>query len=638
MNALRQAGLLKNPSLLSNVTYGELRKIRGLGVRSLLSLALCSEALTSLRVAEPNESQAYSTSAADLSAIRGVLQELADSDSAEMISGGDPRFSDLIPADVDSLAAFSRSVLAEIVTQRDAGTTQLSLPIDLPDLPHESASLFQWLSDIKTRIKQIEMLTLEDLLSQYLRACTGFTGQRLDAMLARLGWAGSPPTTLEEAGRLLGVTRERLRQIEQKVRNKLPSSPVLVPGLSKAITVLVDVIPIEVEKAAAILAEKGLSKSEFHPESLLAAASDLGFDPPFAISTVGSLQMVTRSAYPEHTRLILSIGRKKSGASGVASVVDVAAKVAQVTNGLCSPEEVQKTLEASANFGHLTGPWYWAKDISERRNRLVNICRKMLSATSPISISRLREGVKREYMFRNITSSGRYDLRVPPTEVMRAFLTAHPEFVVEQDVARPAVPLDYRRELGEADSVFVDVLRSNPSAVLDRASIVSECMRRGLNPASINAALTYSCIVEHVDTNIWALRGADVNPAAVEALRKANALRPKEVRIRNYGWTADGRLWIAAVVPPATQAAVIGCPAGSREYLAGRKFVAAMPDGTPCGTLGVTKDGVAYGFATFQRLSGCDPGDVVVVEFNLEASTATLILGNDELLDTYEKD
>lgn len=638
MNALRQAGLLKNPSLLSNVTYGELRKIRGLGVRSLLSLALCSEALTSLRVAEPNESQAYSTSAADLSAIRGVLQELADSDSAEIISGGDPRFSDLIPADVDSLAAFSRYVLAEIVTQRDAGTTQLALPIDLPDLPHESASLLQWLSEIKTRIKQIEMLTLEDLLSQYLRACTGFAGQRLDAMLARLGWAGSPPTTLEEAGQLLNVTRERIRQIEKKVRNRLPSTPVFAPTLSRAVTALLNAIPIETEKATSLLRERGFSKRKFSPESLLAAATDLGFDPPFAVSTAGALRMVTRATYPEHTRLILSIARKKSGASGVASSVDVAAKVTQMTDGMCSSEEVQKTLEASAKFSHLTGPWYWATDIPEGRNRLVNICRKMLSATSPISISRLREGVKREYMFRNLSSPGRFDLRVPPTEVMRTFLTAHPEFLVDEDMVRPAAPLDYRRELGEVDSVLVDVLRSNPSAVLDRTSIVSECMRRGLNPLSTNTVMAHSCIVEHVDTNIWALCGADINPAAIEALRKANALRPKEVRIRNYGWTADGRLWIAAFVPPATQAAQIGCPAASREYLAGQKFVASMPDGTPCGTLGVTKDGLIYGFTTFQRLSGWDPGDVIVVEFNLENRTAKLILGNEELLDVYEKD
>jgi hypothetical protein len=60
-----------------------------------------------------------------------------------------------------------------------------------------------------------------------------------------------------------------------------------------------------------------------------------------------------------------------------------------------------------------------------------------------------------------------------------------------------------------------------------------------------------------------------------------------------------------------------------------------MGDGTSCGTLGVTDEGMVYGFSTFQQLSDCDPGDIVVVEFNLSASTATLVLGNEELLDVY---
>lgn len=183
--------------------------------------------------------------------------------------------------------------------------------------------------------------------------------------------------------------------------------------------------------------------------------------------------------------------------------------------------------------------------------------------------------------------------------------------------------------------MFVDVLRSSPSSVLDRATIMQQAVERGVNAQTANVGLTYSCVVEHVDTNIWTLRGADINPAAVEALRRANALRPRERRVRNFGWTPSGELWIAAVIPPATQTFVFGCPPGARSYIAGQKFGAVLPDGTPCGTIGVTDEGTVYGFGTLQQISGCESGDILVVEFSLSAGKTTLILGDEELLDRY---
>jgi hypothetical protein len=126
-----------------------------------------------------------------------------------------------------------------------------------------------------------------------------------------------------------------------------------------------------------------------------------------------------------------------------------------------------------------------------------------------------------------------------------------------------------------------------------------------------------------------------VNPAAVEALRKANALRPREKRVRDFGWTSEGKLWIATVVPASTQTFVFGAPAGTRSFLAGQKFAAFSHDGVPFGTVGVTQDGSVYGLSTFQSQSGCDPGDILVFEFDLAESRVTLVLGDEELLDRY---
>ena len=41
----------------------------------------------------------------------------------------------------------------------------------------------------------------------------------------RFGLKGEPPRTLEEVGRAFGVTRERIRQIENNTLKKLESLP-----------------------------------------------------------------------------------------------------------------------------------------------------------------------------------------------------------------------------------------------------------------------------------------------------------------------------------------------------------------------------------------------------------------------------
>jgi hypothetical protein len=259
----------------------------------------------------------------------------------------------------------------------------------------------------------------------------------------------------------------------------------------------------------------------------------------------------------------------------------------------------------------------------------------MLSVTSPISITRLRDGVKREYLFRNLSSPERFDLRTPPTDVLRDFLADYPDFVVDGQDVRPIKPLDYRTQLCESDQILVGVFRSSPSPVLDRATIIRECVERGMTYSMVNQCLSYGCLIEHVDTNIWTLRGADASPAAVEAVRRMNALRPREKRVRDFGWSAEGSLWIAAIVPPTTQTFLFSCPVGARAYLAGRVFSAMMPDSTQCGALRITEQGVVHGLSAFQQVSGCDSGDVVVAVFNLSDGLATLMLGDEELLDRY---
>jgi hypothetical protein len=220
--------------------------------------------------------------------------------------------------------------------------------------------------------------------------------------------------------------------------------------------------------------------------------------------------------------------------------------------------------------------------------------------------------------------------------VLRAYYETHPEFIVENgDMIRPVEPLDYRVELALNDAILVDALRSSPACVLDRTSLATECIRRSMNVNTFNIYLSYSPVILHLGTDVWSLRGVRVDPAAVEAVREANALRQKEKRVLDHGWTPGGQLWLAARIPPAHDAAnlVVSVPGPIRRYLSGRQFDARDEDAVSHGSIRVNDEGASYGFVPFLRQRGADEGDILIAEFDLTKGIALLRLGDDEGLE-----
>jgi hypothetical protein len=117
-------------------------------------------------------------------------------------------------------------------------------------------------------------------------------------------------------------------------------------------------------------------------------------------------------------------------------------------------------------------------------------------------------------------------------------------------------------------------------------------------------------------------------------LRQANALRQKEKRVLDHGWTADGQHWVATRLPSAHSGSfVFGMPGAIKRYLAGRQFVAKDDDGIDHGSVRINDEGSSYGFGPFLRQRGADEGDILIAEFDLNGRIALLRLGDDELLE-----
>jgi hypothetical protein len=214
------------------------------------------------------------------------------------------------------------------------------------------------------------------------------------------------------------------------------------------------------------------------------------------------------------------------------------------------------------------------------------------------------------------------------------FYKRHPSFRVEGNMIHASEALDSSRELSDVDRVLVEALRSSPSGMLDRDSLAEACLARGMNENTFNVYTTYSPIVEHLDLNIWKLRGINVDPAAVEAMRMANHLRPKQQRVLQYGWGEGGELWIAARVPKFTESMVIGCPGPMQRFLNGQQFTCFAKTGTQkCGTIAVNDRGASYGYGTFIRRYGVDENDVLMAEFDLSEQTVLLSIAAAGIVD-----
>ena len=124
-----------------------------------------------------------------------------------------------------------------------------------------------------------------------------------------------------------------------------------------------------------------------------------------------------------------------------------------------------------------------------------------------------------------------------------------------------------------------------------------------------------------------------MDPAAIEAFRNENAIRPREHRVVDFGWTRDGELWIAIRLPQHFENQVFGIPSALERLLAGRDFDAVDDDGVSCGRVRVYSSGQAAGYAPFLRRSGADEGDLLIVRFDLALGSVILGLTDDDGLD-----
>ncbi len=618
-NCLKRAGLLTDKGQLSHITFGELMALPGMGIVSLLDFATTAEAaMECLEQLVPQKGDAMTN----------LMLSVIDVPWTELITAEDPRFTSYFPGRHGSLTQQLEAILTT------GSTAGIDAALGGDSVEQLNLFLEDNLRAILTRVREIEQMPLNVALRDYLVALSHAKDRRLEALLARFGWNGAPPVTLRESAVMMDVSFERVRQIQESLIRKRPSHPVFLPTLERALETLANSAPLDVDKASELLKQRSITTIPFHPESVLTAAEFCGHAATFKLDTGRQgAYIITNSTLAYASRVKLIAGRLAS-ASGVSNITEIAAAAANKELSVTT-EQVREALRqyTSAQFLDDNAVWFWMPDGKPNRNRLHNVTRRILSVASPLDPSTIREGISRYYRHR-LPSQSSQTLIVPPRSVLTAFYAANPSFVVEEDgQISPIVPLDYRKELGATEQVFVEVLRSTPTGILDRQGFFKACEERGVNMNTLNSFLSSSPIIQQVDTGIWSLRGVRVDPVAVALMREALAMRPREQRINDYGWTPRGALWIAIRLPNTITNFSLKIPSAIAQYVTGSRFPVRSEDGSDSGIVVVDDKAMSWGYTPFLSRRGADEDDILLVEFDLVHEQVTLKLEAEDFLD-----
>jgi len=617
-NCLEQQGLLNDEKSLSGLKFGDLQNIESMGVNSFLDFAATVEGIMDRYDALTEKSESVQSDDR-LAELRKSLVLVSEGEWPEQISSDDPRFSALLSVGSGSLS----ERIEYLLNEPDSFESVSNIPL-----------MFEIVNSINNIRSELMESSLEEGLMSFLAAVSKQKGERLETLGARLGWQGNDPETLEESGQRLGVTRERMRQIQKIFTNRLPRHEICMPRLDQALDLLEKVAPATLPEASKMLREKSISKTHFSLESLLDAAELLNKETSLRICDTAAGEMLVNEHDALAVRRIPKLARKMAGQSGITNVLLVADALDEARHHI-EVENLRRLLQQNPRFRFIDENWFWCTDIKPQRNRLLNISRKILSVVSPQSVHSIREGIRREFT-RRIKSNERFaTLYVPPESIIKQFFDQHPDYNVEQNLVNSNVFLDYQNELGETDQTIVEVMRTSPTSLMERSSLYRGCVEKGMNENTFTAYTTYSCVLDHIGTDIWKLRGVNVDPAAIKAIRIANKLRPKERRILEYGWNANGNLWMAARVPETGKnSLVIGCPSGMKKYLAGTTYVSISKDsGRECGQIVIKGDGTSYGYSKYISLYGIDQGDILLIEFDIASKKAFLSAIDDEYLE-----
>jgi hypothetical protein len=456
-----------------------------------------------------------------------------------------------------------------------------------------------------------------------------FTGDQCIALARRRGWDGRPPGTLEEAGNETGVSRERVRQLEQRLdtwileiaahqRNQLPGPMALAVEIARHSR--------SDEELEAQLNSEGLASGEWSFETLSSLLRAFGRDDLDAtLRSLAAIRAIRDG--------ISSIVWKTSAGTGFAHMEAICRHFGELGGELAAhsreltDSDLARVLVKSSDVIPLPLGYYFAA--SARDPTVVETTRRMLQITQPLALRDVRDGLRRRLKFRQI------QLRVP-LEVLREFFALHPNFEID-----PEDRVSSRTELPETSDTLqrwiVEQIRANDYGLLTRVQVMQRARRERKSGNSVSGYLTYGEQIAHDRRGFYYPVGCPPDESRVsDALEVAGAT----IRPSTQEWYFDSNDNVVRAIielgESVLASGVIFLDAGDRGYLdllGSTHYPVSDESGATYGTLFKSEPlNALAGLSTlFSRLFP-EQGDLLKLKIDLEYSVARADIGGSELL------
>lgn len=312
----------------------------------------------------------------------------------------------------------------------------------------------------------------------------GFQPRQVSALAARLGLTGQGSLTLAEAGQTVGYTRERVRQLEDRLRAYATDEPPF-PAATRAVRLASRTAPALLSRVAAKLVDAGLLPRGFKVSGLLRIADVLGVEHDLceygaAVVRRGDREIVEQSVMTAR-RLVRADGLGRVG------------RVAQPLH--LETASVRRLLALHPDVVWLDRPrdWFFVRATPSRAEGTL---RKMLSISGTLTVAELQDGLRR--------APARIDI---PLHVLTNLCASFPWLVA--DPTRETVTLKVALDPnGTHPPIELAILKifTEHGPRLEAGEVVAHAERLGLGGMTVRAYLTRMPSLKRIARGRYALR------------------------------------------------------------------------------------------------------------------------------------
>ena len=530
---------IRDDSDLSKITLQELISIPGLGSRGVL------EILTNLH--EISEIQEIKTFDFDDKPVKSrklvkAATKLTNKRWSSKILTSDPRLG-------KELYSLSNSRIT--VSAKNASIVLGQEPMNASIAREKTKDIYKFikLADGLTKLKlKTEMVQIIEAVESRENA------QKI--IIGRLGADGKEPKTLANIGETLGITRERVRQIENVCFEKLSKLSVWTPVLDKVIRLAETLAPIKEQDFQNELKSQGLIWGTFSVKSIIKISDVLAKNRNFLYDE--DRHLIASNDFVELIPTVIQASLRLVSRWGATTIEDVM-KEMKLDTADSKRISVIQILEARKDFVWLDkkNGWFWLRNTA--KNSVLNAVEKILSVSGSISINDLRNGTGRSNRMQGI--------RLPKNVLLALCITTGKyEYSDNRLFGGDNLP-DWRTLLASGEKIIVSILFEN-NYVMRRVDLEEQAVKQGLNVNSFYIYIVYSPVLERYAPGVYGLRGAPATAAQVEALAPAKSTRRKT--FKDNGWTKNGNLWVGyRVSESVTKSGVVVVPTSLSKYING---------------------------------------------------------------------